>query len=44
MQAVRQLISLAPRFRLGTLRRIRFSDVAILRTDLDILRAAGLPD
>jgi adenylate cyclase len=43
-QAVGQLISVAPRFRLRTLRRIRFADPAILPADLEILRAAGVPD
>ena len=42
-QTVHQLVSLAPRFRLGTLRRIRFADAAILSADLEALRAAGLP-
>ncbi len=41
--AVRQLVQLAPRFRLRTLRRIRFADAAILSIDLHALRAAGLP-
>ena len=43
-QAIVRLIAVAPRFRLGTLRRIRFADAARLHTDLDLLRAAGLPD
>ncbi|HYU12107.1 MAG TPA: adenylate/guanylate cyclase domain-containing protein [Stellaceae bacterium] len=43
-QAVGRLIAVAPKFRLGTLRRIRFADAARLLSDLDLLRAAGLPD
>jgi adenylate cyclase len=43
-QAIGRLIAIAPRFRLGTLRRIRFADAARLQPDLDLLRAAGLPD
>jgi Flp pilus assembly protein TadD len=43
-QAIGRLGTVAPRFRLGTLRRIRLADAARLQTDLDLLRAAGLPD
>src|ERR1700732_3839767 len=43
-QAITRLIALAPRFRGGALRRIRFADAARLQPDLDLLRAAGLPD
>jgi adenylate cyclase len=43
-QAVRQLITAAPNFSVGTLRRIRFADAARLTADLDQLRAAHLPD
>jgi tetratricopeptide (TPR) repeat protein len=43
-QAITRLIAIAPRFRVGTLRRIRFADAARLQPDLDLLRAAGLPD
>jgi hypothetical protein len=35
---------MAPQFRLGSLRRIRFADAVRLRPDLERLRAAGLPD
>ena len=41
---MRQLARVAPRFRLGTLRRIRFADAARLQPDLDLLRAAPLPE
>ena len=43
-QAIGRLLAVAPRFRLGTLRRIRFADATHLQPDLDLLRAAGLPD
>jgi adenylate cyclase len=43
-EAVRQLIGVAPGFRIGTLRKIRFADVARLQSDLDLLRGARLPD
>jgi adenylate cyclase len=43
-QTIRRLVAVAPRFRIGTLRRIRFADPGRLRPDLDLLRAAGLPD
>jgi adenylate cyclase len=44
MQAVRQLIAAVPNFRIGTLRRIRFADAVQLQADLDLLRAARLPE
>jgi adenylate cyclase len=43
-QVIGRLIAVAPRFGLGTLRRIRFADAARLQADLDLLRAAGLSD
>ena len=43
-QAIDRLVAVAPGFRLGTLRRIRFADAARLQSDLALLRAAGLPD
>lgn len=43
-QTVRRLISAAPGFRIGTLRKIRLADAARLHADLDPLRAAGLPE
>ena len=43
-QAMRQLLRAAPRFCIGTLRRILFSDAALLQPDLALLRAAGLPE
>jgi hypothetical protein len=43
-EAVRRLIGLAPGFRIGSLRRIRFADAARLQPDLELLRAAGLPE
>lgn len=43
-QAVRGLVRTAPRFRLGSLRKIRFADAARLQADLDLLREAHLPE
>ena len=43
-EAVRQLAHVAPQFRIGTLRRIRFADAERLRPDLELLRAARLPE
>ena len=44
VQAVRRLVGAAPRFRLGTLRKIRFADAARLQADFDLLRQAHLPE
>jgi hypothetical protein len=38
-----RLVRVAPRFRLGSLRKIRFADAARLQSDLDLLREAHLP-
>ena len=43
-QAVRRLLAIAPRFRIGTLRRVRFADAARLQPDFNLLRDAGIPD
>jgi adenylate cyclase len=43
-QAVGRLVSAAPNFRIGTLRRIRFADAARLQSDLALLRVARLPE
>jgi len=43
-QAIRQLTTASPGFRLGALRRIRFADAARLQPEVDQLRAAHLPD
>ena len=43
-QAVRRLAQAAPGFHLGSLRGIRFADAARLHPDLDLLRAAHLPE
>ncbi len=43
-QAVQRLAQIAPGFRLGSLRSIRFADAARLQPDLDLLRAAHLPE
>jgi adenylate cyclase len=43
-QTIRRLASAAPSFRIGTLRKIRFTDAARLHPDLALLQAAGLPE
>jgi len=43
-EAVRQLVRVAPRFRLGSLRRIRLADEARFQSELELLRAAQLPE
>jgi len=43
-QAVSQLVGTAPRFSVGTLRKIRFADAARLQPDLAVLQAAHLPE
>jgi tetratricopeptide (TPR) repeat protein len=43
-QAVRRLARVAPRFRLGSLRKIRFADAARLQSDLELLRTADVPE
>lgn len=43
-QAVHRLVRTAPRFRLGSLRKIRFADAALLRPYLELLREADLPE
>jgi adenylate cyclase len=43
-QTVRRLSAVAPRFRIGTLRRVRLADAARLKPDLALLRAAHLPE
>ena len=43
-QAVRQLVRVAPQFRLGSLRRIRLADAARLQSDLELLQAVQLPE
>jgi hypothetical protein len=42
-QAVRRLVRVAPRFRLSSLRNVRFANAARLQSDLDLLREAHLP-
>ena len=44
MQTVRQLISAAPSFRVGSVRKIRFADAARLQPDLDLLRREHFPE
>ena len=40
--AVRQLVRVAPRFRLASLRKIRFADASRLHSDLELLREAEI--
>jgi adenylate cyclase len=42
--AVGQLVRVAPRFRLGPLRKIRFADASRLQADFDLLEGALLPE
>jgi adenylate cyclase len=44
VQAVRGLLKVAPRFRIGMLRRIRFADANLLQRDLDLLRTVRIPE
>jgi tetratricopeptide (TPR) repeat protein len=43
-EVVRQLLRVAPRFRLGSLRRIRVADEARFQSDLELLQAAQPPE
>ena len=43
-QAVRQLVRVAPRFRLESLRKIRFADAGRLQSDLKLLGEAQIPE
>jgi tetratricopeptide (TPR) repeat protein len=43
-EAVRQLVRVAPQFRLGSLRKIRLADEARLQADVDLLQGADLPE
>jgi adenylate cyclase len=43
-KAMRQLARIAPQFRLGSLRRIRFADAARLQSALELLREVHLPE
>jgi tetratricopeptide (TPR) repeat protein len=44
LKALRGLVQVAPQFRIGMLRRIRFADSKLLETDLALLRAARIPE
>ena len=44
LKALRELLRLAPQFRIGMLRRIRFADAKLLESDLALLRAARIPE
>jgi len=43
-QAARRLLDVTPRFHIGTLRRVRFADATHLKSDLDLLRLARIPE
>jgi len=43
-QAVNRLLAVAPSFRIGALRRIRFSYAKRLQADFNLLRAAHVPE
>jgi len=44
LKALRALLEVAPQFRIGMLRRVRFADAKLLETDLALLRAARIPE
>ena len=44
LKALRELLKVAPQFRTGMLRRVRFADAKLLETDLALLRAARIPE
>jgi tetratricopeptide (TPR) repeat protein len=43
-EAVRHPLRMAPQFRLGSFRKIRFADAARLQSDFELLQAAQLPE
>ena len=44
LKALRGLLEVAPQFRIGMLRRVRFADAKLLEPDLALLRAARIPE
>jgi len=44
LKALRGLLEVAPQFRIGMLRRVRFADAKLLETDIALLRAARIPE
>jgi adenylate cyclase len=44
LKALRDLLKVAPQFRSGMLRRVRFADAKLLETDLALLRTARIPE
>jgi adenylate cyclase len=44
LKALRELLKVAPQFRTGMLRRVRFADAKLLETDLALLRTARIPE
>jgi tetratricopeptide (TPR) repeat protein len=43
-KALRGLLEVAPRFRIGMLRRVRFADAKLLEPDLAVLRTSRIPE
>ena len=44
LKALRGLLEVAPQFRIGMLRRVRFADASLLESDLALLRTARIPE
>jgi adenylate cyclase len=44
LEALRGLVEVAPQFRIGMLRRVRFADTELLEDDLALLRTARIPE
>ena len=44
LKALRGLLEVAPQFRIGMLRRVRFADARLLESDLALLRTARIPE
>lgn len=44
LKALRGLVEVAPQFRIGMLRRVRFADAKLLEGDLSLLRSARIPE
>ena len=44
LKALRDLLKVAPQFRIGMLRRVRFADAKLLEADLALLRTARIPE
>src|SRR5262249_10870267 len=44
VKALHRLLEVAPQFRIGMLRRVRFADAKLLHSDLALLRTARIPE